>query len=85
MLKPPTNLPKHNEVPQILRNLDKEVDIHPTKTIVKTPCGCGSVEVTKTGDQYIVCAQCGKKFLLIWSSIGRHKQVYEGKPMYNGR
>lgn len=67
-----------SNLPEILRNLDKEYDVRPQRTIMKLPCGHGKIELTRTSDQYITCGECGKSFLLVWSSIGRHKQVYDG-------
>jgi len=46
--------------------------------IVKTPCcgGNANIEILKPGDQVCVCPLCKKKFLLVWSKIGKHKVIY---------
>ena len=56
-----------------IRRLNHEFDIRPIRKILKLPCGHGSIEISRPQDQYVVCDTCYKKFLLIWSKIGRHK------------
>lgn len=49
-------------------------------TILKLPCGHGSVEITKPKDQFVVCPVCYKRFLLIWSKLtGRQRIEYDRK------
>lgn len=56
-----------------LRELDKEWDKRPVRQILKLPCGCTSVELSRPEDTYVTCPVCYKKFLLIYSKIGKHK------------
>lgn len=56
-----------------LRKIDREYDQRPVRTILKLPCGCTSIEITRPGDQYVVCPSCFHKYLLTWSKIDKHK------------
>lgn len=51
-----------------LQKLDKEYNQRPIRQILKLPCGCTSIEITRPQDQYVTCPECYKKFLLIWQS-----------------
>ena len=46
----------------------------PKGYITKLPC-CGvNIELFNTGDQYIVCPECGKKMILVWSMLNKKFQ-----------
>lgn len=60
-----------------LQELENERNKQPIHKTVKLPCGHATIELTKTGDQYIKCSICHKSFLLTWSSIGRHKMQHD--------
>lgn len=57
-----------------MSQLDEQIKsiLKPKKSyIVKLPC-CGvNIELLNTGDQYIVCPECGKKMLLTWSMLNK--------------
>jgi len=59
-------MPLNEDVNRLLNRVPKD-----NLQIVKLPCGCASVEVTKTGDQWLKCPKCQKSFLLIWSQINK--------------
>lgn len=37
-------------------------------TLIKLPCNHASVEITRTGDQWVQCPECSKSFMLTWSN-----------------
>ena len=58
------------QVEKALKEREKGSSKH---VIVKLPCGCTSVEITRPGDKYITCPRCGHSYRLTWSRLGRHK------------
>jgi hypothetical protein len=43
------------------------------KTIMKLPCGHCDIEITRTGDQIVVCPVCHKRGMLVWSQRDNKK------------
>jgi len=58
----------------VLKNIMREQYKQRNKiTVFKLPCCGNNKQLTRTGDQVVICGDCAREFYLIWSKVGKHK------------
>ena len=65
-----------------IRKIQKEFDSQQIKqkpVVVKLPCGHGSLEITETRDQILICNTCFKRVLFTYVPVAGKSRLIEDR------